>query len=135
VTSSNYAPFENGVIADSYDQKAALKIFSSRVLADKSDLTKYGNIRKSAATHLHYEIHFKGYDHTLLKTIKKVAAEFSIIYTCYNLRRAISILGVKELIKQIGEALLFVIPLLQGILNSFKLSLKIYLFFRNNIFP
>ena len=30
-----------GVIADSYEQKAAQKIFFSKVLADKSDLTKY----------------------------------------------------------------------------------------------
>ena len=39
-----------------------------------------------------------GYDHTLLKTKEKVTADFALIFTCYNLRRSMSILGVKELI-------------------------------------
>jgi len=42
-----------------------------------------------------------GYDHTLLKTKEKVAGEFALILTCYNLRRAISILGANELIKRL----------------------------------
>ena len=43
-----------------------------------------------------------GYDYTLLKTMKKVAGEFSLIFLCYNLRRAMSILdlnGLKKAIK------------------------------------
>lgn len=43
-----------------------------------------------------------GYDYTLLKTQKKVEGEFSLIFLCYNLRRALSILGLnglKEAIK------------------------------------
>jgi len=44
-----------------------------------------------------------GYDHTLLKTKEKVAAEFALILSCYNLRRAITILGAKELIKRLKE--------------------------------
>lgn len=39
-----------------------------------------------------------GFDHTLLKSKEKVHAEFAIIFTAYNLRRAISILGIKQLI-------------------------------------
>ena len=39
-----------------------------------------------------------GFDYTLLKSKEKVDAEFALIFTAYNLRRAISILGVKELI-------------------------------------
>lgn len=35
-----------------------------------------------------------GYTHTLMKTIPKVEAEFSIIMLCYNLRRTMSILGL-----------------------------------------
>lgn len=45
-----------------------------------------------------------GYDHTLVKGRKKVAAEFALIFTAYNLRRAISILGFKTLLEKLGEA-------------------------------
>jgi radical SAM protein with 4Fe4S-binding SPASM domain len=34
-----------------------------------------------------------GYTYTLLKTKKKVAGEFALIYLCYNIRRVINILG------------------------------------------
>ena len=44
-----------------------------------------------------------GYDYTLLKTKEKVKAEFAIIFTVYNLRRAMSILGVKELIRRLKD--------------------------------
>jgi transposase len=39
-----------------------------------------------------------GYNYTLLRTKIKVAGEFALIYCVYNLRRLISILGVKDLI-------------------------------------
>jgi len=42
-----------------------------------------------------------GYTYTLLKGIKKVNTEMSIIFTVYNIRRAMSILGVKELINRL----------------------------------
>lgn len=42
-----------------------------------------------------------GYDHTLLKGKEKVSADFALIFTAYNLRRAMSILGVKELLKRL----------------------------------
>lgn len=48
-----------------------------------------------------------GFDFTLLKTKEKVAAEFAIIFSCYNLRRAISIFGINELIKRMKSACLF----------------------------
>ena len=35
-----------------------------------------------------------GYTHTLMKGIEKVKGEFSIILLCYNLKRAIRILGL-----------------------------------------
>lgn len=46
-----------------------------------------------------------GYDYTLLKGLEGVRAEFSMISTCYNLRRAITILGAKELISLLKEYL------------------------------
>jgi hypothetical protein len=42
-----------------------------------------------------------GYYYTLLKGIKKVNGEMAIIFTIYNLRRAMSILGVSELISRL----------------------------------
>lgn len=47
-----------------------------------------------------------GYHYTLLKTKKKVEAEMSLIFTCYNLRRSMSIFGVKDLIKRLESAFL-----------------------------
>jgi len=58
-----------------------------------------------------------GFDFTLLKTIKKVEAEFAIIFTCYNLRRSISILGTSELIKRLKTAFVFVTTFFLGILK------------------
>ena len=44
-----------------------------------------------------------GYTYTLLKGIKKVNGEMAIIFTMYNLRRAMSIFGVKALLEQLKE--------------------------------
>jgi transposase len=44
-----------------------------------------------------------GYTYTLLKGIKKVNGEMAIIFTMYNLRRAMSIFGVKELISRLKQ--------------------------------
>jgi transposase len=44
-----------------------------------------------------------GYTYTLLKSIKKVNGEMAIIFTMYNLRRAMSILGVTELKRRLAE--------------------------------
>lgn len=40
-----------------------------------------------------------GYSYTLMKGLPKIKGEFCLIFTVYNLRRAISILGVKKLIE------------------------------------
>jgi len=40
-----------------------------------------------------------GFNHTLMKTKKHVATEFSIIFLCYNLKRLVKIFGAKDLIK------------------------------------
>lgn len=42
-----------------------------------------------------------GYTYTLLKGKEKVSGEFALIFTCYNLRRAMSILGVKALLERL----------------------------------
>ena len=47
-----------------------------------------------------------GYTHTLLKGKEKVKGEFGLILTMYNLRRAMSLLGISELINRL-KALFF----------------------------
>jgi transposase len=44
-----------------------------------------------------------GYTYTLLKSIKKVNGEMALIFTMYNLRRAMSILGITELKRRLTE--------------------------------
>lgn len=44
-----------------------------------------------------------GYTYTLVKGIKKVNAEMAIIFTMYNLRRAMSILGIKGMLERLKE--------------------------------
>ncbi len=42
-----------------------------------------------------------GFTFTLVKGLEKVDGEFGIIYTCYNLRRTINILGVKPMLEKL----------------------------------
>ena len=44
-----------------------------------------------------------GYSYTLLRSIKKVSGEMAIIFTMYNLRRVISIVGVPELLNRLRK--------------------------------
>ena len=44
-----------------------------------------------------------GYTYTLLKGIKKAGAEMSLIFTCYNIRRAITIVGVVGLVEALNN--------------------------------
>lgn len=44
-----------------------------------------------------------GYTYTLLRGIKKVNGEMAIIFTVYNIRRAMSIISVKGLIKRLND--------------------------------
>jgi len=75
-----------------------------------------------------------GFDYTLLRTKEKVAGEFAIIFTCYNLRRAMSILGIPELIKQIKDACPSVNVLLGTILKRFNVFLLDTIFSKRKIF-
>ena len=47
-----------------------------------------------------------GYSYTLLKGLEKVGGEFDLICLCYNIRRSISIIGVKGLIERLKTAFL-----------------------------
>ncbi len=62
-----------------------------------------------------------GYSYTLLKGKQKVEAEFGIIFTVYNLRRAISILGAQQLIKRLINAYLIPKAFVLAILSTFEL--------------
>ena len=63
-----------------------------------------------------------GYTYTLLKGIKKVNTEMSIIFTVYNIRRAMSILGVKELISKLEAKKSAGKAQKQGILRCFSFN-------------
>lgn len=54
-----------------------------------------------------------GYHYTLLKGMEKVSGEFHLIFTCYNLRRAMSIFGVKGLIRRLKAAFFGLLTLWQ----------------------
>lgn len=60
-----------------------------------------------------------GYYYTLLKTKKKIAAEFALIFLCYNLRRVISIFGVNELREILGFYFLIFSEALKAVVTLF----------------
>ena len=60
-----------------------------------------------------------GYDYVLVKGLKKVDGEFGLIFLCYNLKRVINILGVKELIYRL-KACFCKIRKISTILRRFK---------------
>lgn len=61
-----------------------------------------------------------GYNYTLLKGMNKVAGEFAIIFTIYNLRRAITIFGINELIQRLNKAKSLFFILIKLTLKRFK---------------
>jgi transposase len=61
-----------------------------------------------------------GYDFTLMKTMEKVRGEFALIFTCYNLRRAMSILTQEELISRLKAAISSFLPLTDAFKRDFK---------------
>ena len=50
-----------------------------------------------------------GFDHVLMKGLKKNEAEFGLIFSVYNLKRILSILGMNELKKRLHGAFLFIL--------------------------
>ncbi len=70
-----------------------------------------------------------GYTYTLVKGLKKVNGEMAIIFTIYNLRRAMSILGVSELISRLKQWK----PVYNSLKASILSSLIIHNFYRMRI--
>lgn len=70
-----------------------------------------------------------GYTYTLVKGLKKVNGEMAIIFTMYNLRRAMSILGVSELISRLKQWK----PVYNSLKASILSSLIIHNFYRMRI--
>jgi transposase len=70
-----------------------------------------------------------GYTYTLLKGIKKVNTEMAIIFTMYNFRRAITILGVTEMLNKLKKWKPVSILQNTGLLKAFyqKQFVEIYL--------
>lgn len=62
-----------------------------------------------------------GYYYTLLKGKEKVAGEYALIFTCYNMRRAMTILGVSVLLAKMKGAKSLFLVVIEGI-RSFVLS-------------
>lgn len=60
-----------------------------------------------------------GYDYVLVKGLNKVDGEFGLIFLCYNLKRVINILGVKELIYRL-KACFCKIRKILALLRRFK---------------
>ncbi len=69
-----------------------------------------------------------GYDYTLLKGMEKVRGEFAIIFTVYNLRRAITIFGVDELIKRLNKSFFDFFTGIRLKMNRFKRFKKFSIF-------
>lgn len=59
-----------------------------------------------------------GFDHVLLKGLKKNEADFGLIFSTYNLRRILSILGIPELKKRLSGAFILFLLLLRYIKYS-----------------
>lgn len=68
-----------------------------------------------------------GYSYTLLKGLNKVNGEMALIFTIYNLRRVMSILGVSELKKRLAAWKSSLEILKQSIISSFLTYKTIWL--------
>gem|GEM_PF-6443521 len=55
-----------------------------------------------------------GFYYTLLKGKEKVSGEYSLVFLAYNMRRAVSILGVKDLLERIKVAFFYILVLWRG---------------------
>ncbi|MDZ7910564.1 MAG: IS1182 family transposase [Rhodococcus sp. (in: high G+C Gram-positive bacteria)] len=66
-----------------------------------------------------------GYYYTLLKGKEKVTGEYALVFACYNMRRAMTVLGVPELLEKMRGAKSLFWPVFEGLI-CFVLS-RIYL--------
>ena len=67
-----------------------------------------------------------GYYYTLLKGTEKVTAEFAFVATTYNLRRAVSIIGIKSLIMKLKAAKGSFVPVVNTIFALIISQLNFY---------
>lgn len=72
-----------------------------------------------------------GYSYTLLRSIKKVNGEVSIIFTMYNLRRVISVLGVTELLNRLKKWKPVFYSLKTGLIRALFAKQNIAVYLRN----
>ncbi|SRR6266498_26475 len=72
-----------------------------------------------------------GYSYTLLRSIKKVNGEVAIIFTMYNLRRVISILGVTELLSRLRKWKAFFYSFKSALIGALSGKLNIVTYLTN----
>lgn len=90
---------DKGRVLTRFEYQEAIDANNKRVAENKEAYQK----RKCVSEHPFGTVKRAwGYTHTLLKGIKKVTAEISLIFTCYNMRRAITILGVVGLVDKLN---------------------------------
>jgi transposase len=119
------SPIERGRVIERSQYQQAVEENNLRVNTEKEKYRK----RQAIVEHPFGTIKRQwGYTYTLLKGIEKVEAEIGLMFTAYNLRRLISIFGVKELIDRL---LLFFINIVKIWLiikryKQLKIPLQLY---------
>lgn len=74
-----------------------------------------------------------GYTHTLMKGLKKVNGEFSIIMLCYNLKRVMSILGIEGMKKVLKGSILAKMAMSAIMAHLIQVTLLEYLHNRESL--
>jgi len=99
---------KNGRLIERSQFAPAVEANSKRITAEKE---KYA-LRQQIVEHPFGTIKRQwGFDHVLMKGLKKNEAELGLIFSVYNLRRILSILSVPELKKRlVGAFLNFILP-------------------------
>ena len=88
-----------GRVLTRFEYQEAIDANNKRVAENKESCQK----RKCVSEHPFGTIKRAwGYTYTLLKGIKKVTAEIALMFTCYNMRRAITMMGVVGLVDKIN---------------------------------
>lgn len=90
---------DKGRVLTRFEYQEAIDANNKRVAENKEAYQK----RKCVSEHPFGTVKRAwGYSYTLLKGMKKVTGEISLIFTCYNMRRAITILGVVGLVAKLN---------------------------------
>jgi len=129
------SPKERGRVIERSEYQQAVEQNNLRVKTEKE---KYRR-RQAIVEHPFGVIKRQwGYDHVLLKGLGKVEAELGLIFTVYNLRRLITIIGAKELISRLLLFFCKIRPILRRsgqlkILQNLFWSEKLSLSYRPNL--